>query len=81
MDGKVTVKAGATGKKKDVPADAYKLTYTSSTTPVSVGATITTKLVETDIKNKNYTTGTTEVTVVLCQEKVQIKYNQFSLFM
>ena len=62
MDGKVTVKAGATGKKKDVPADAYKLTYTSSTTPVSVGATITTKLVETDIKNKNYTTGTTEVT-------------------
>ena len=52
MDGKVTVKAGATGKKKDVPADAYKLTYTSSTTPVSVGATITTKLVETDIQNK-----------------------------
>ena len=52
MDGKVTVKAGATGKKKDVPADAYKLTYTSSTTPVSVGATITTKLVETDIKKQ-----------------------------
>ena len=62
MTGKVTVKAGATGKKKEVPADAYKLTYTSSTTPVTVGATITTKLVEADIKNKNYTTGVTEVT-------------------
>ena len=62
MTGKVTVKAGATGKKKEVPADAYKLTYTSSTTPVTVGATITTKLVEADIKNKNYTTGATEVT-------------------
>ena len=62
MTGKVTVKAGAAGKKKDVPVDAYKLTYTSSTTPVTVGATITTKLVEADIKNKNYTTGTTEVT-------------------
>ena len=62
MTGKVTVKAGVTGKKKDVPADAYKLTYTSSTTPVTVGATITTKLVEADIKNKNYTTGATEVT-------------------
>ena len=62
MTGKVTVKAGATGKKKEVPADAYKLTYTSSTTPVTVGATITTKLVEADIKNKNYTTGAIEVT-------------------
>ena len=59
---KLLLKQALQERKKDVPADAYKLTYTSSTTPVSVGATITTKLVETDIKNKNYTTGTTEVT-------------------
>ena len=30
------------------------------------------------IKNVNLNVGNT---VVLCQEKVQIKYNQFSLFM
>ena len=55
MDGKVTVKAGATGKKKDVPADAYKLTYkTSDNKAVAVGSTIETRLESANIKNRNY---------------------------
>ena len=55
MDGKVTVKAGAPGKKKDVPADAYKLTYkTSDNKAVAVGSTIETHLESTNIKNRNY---------------------------
>ena len=56
MTGKVTVKAGATGKKKDVPADAYKLTYaTKDGKAVAVGSTIVTTLKKSDITNKNYT--------------------------
>ena len=56
MTGKVTVKAGAAGKKKDVPADAYKLTYaTKDGKAVAVGSTIVTTLKKSDITNKNYT--------------------------
>ena len=60
MDGKVTVKAGVAGKKKDVPADAYKLTYaTEDGNPVAVGSRIVTTLDAANIKNKNYKiTGT-----------------------
>ena len=62
MDGKVTVKAGATGKKKDVPADAYKLTYkTSDGAAVAVGSTIETHLESTNIKNRNYKIAGTEI--------------------
>ena len=63
MTGKVTVKAGATGKKKDVPADAYKLTYaTKDGKAVAVGSTIVTTLKKSDITNKNYTITADSIT-------------------
>lgn len=36
---------------------------------------------ETGIPTKPFSIGSGQDSVVLCQEKVQIKYNQFSLFM